>query len=1103
MSDNNENSGKNLLKIVLVLIVIIVLIGSSFYVLTDGIISIIKKTAESATGDAVESVKEGIQWLGLAKVSNGLPTFVIDKTQVESLKSNLENNAVNTDATGLTEIRLRKILLAYAVSSSLSDTVCVVETSEEDIIEDFKEKNEEYKEDDSVKLNTVLNKYGNVKSSEKWNVTTPNYTLYYTNDTSTKFFYFKDTNKIFGDNENTWFLGAMGATTISTSDGANLNYVTSTGFDLIKENFDAVGFGEKLKSDAYKQMLSSYTREGDVIKLYTVDVSEKAYYFSFENKNIEKIEKIEEPTQSGEGTNIKYDIDADSVYNVGIQEINLDGSIDLSKYAIPIELMVDLLNITGSGEFVETFIDYALKQIDTSVTAYTLKTEQVAYNQKKYNISSDFVIEMYDIIDWGIGETIELDDGEDNFKAYYDIIYNRKYNGVNLPNNKVTSIADYELIDYNEIEYDTNKKYSVEALHKYLKTAYDPSYGFDLGDIEVTEVITTTTNQNNWRLIVSKIGTWYGDFTYTIPNPEVIYSVPEKIENANEDEYNSYNHTKMTKLANESDIEQENRYIYNRLVNQVNNNAIDISKCEIQYSNDIYDNVMKVENGADNRPHFDNWVIRGLATIAKNDSGNKNIASIGGTGIDYIYCKYKKTNVKKYEEVYKNKTETINENNIVQTTSSDDLDKKLKNFLELLRNKTGKIPTAIGSEGGFTAKKDNPSIVVKYADIYEGVTPVGDLLLDNGALMLFELLESSENTQSLVVVFKYLAYLYTETDYGVTNLQDLPYVFNLNSRTALYGNSVEEKIWFALRNEGFSEIAVAGVMGNIYGESGFNPEAIESTGEGYGLCQWSYDRKKQLIEYANSKGVEWTDVDIQIDFLITEIKGTGPATGYASAQMNYSNEGYTKSNWENATTVKESTIAFCYVFERPGNPRLERRITMAQQYNETYKGKEVPSKGNYTGAVGEKLCQAAKTILDHTTKYSYTYNVSVPDYSEGVRALWNKRGVCCASYVAWILAESGVVSEDYINSLSFRSATALGEGLKKIFPTVTAKNMNQLQKGDIVVWPGHHVQMYAGNGYWYNGGAEGYTPPIRYSNYDALSWFSDWGYYYVLRPVQQ
>ncbi len=62
------------------------------------------------------------------------------------------------------------------------------------------------------------------------------------------------------------------------------------------------------------------------------------------------------------------------------------------------------------------------------------------------------------------------------------------------------------------------------------------------------------------------------------------------------------------------------------------------------------------------------------------------------------------------------------------------------------------------------------------------------------------------------------------------------------------GDSVQERVWNYLRAKGFSAAATAGIMGNIERESGFNPR-IEEYGNavGYGLCQWSYERRTNLI----------------------------------------------------------------------------------------------------------------------------------------------------------------------------------------------------------------------------------------------------------------
>lgn len=202
----------------------------------------------------------------------------------------------------------------------------------------------------------------------------------------------------------------------------------------------------------------------------------------------------------------------------------------------------------------------------------------------------------------------------------------------------------------------------------------------------------------------------------------------------------------------------------------------------------------------------------------------------------------------------------------------------------------------------------------------------------------FEALEQSKKANDLVDTVKYLFYKATDNDYGIAKFN-----FNLfspDSFTAvggIYGNTIEEKVWFALRAEGYSKEAVAGVMGNIYAESGFNPSVVEKgSGIGFGLCQWSFGRRTQLEAYAQSKGVEPSDVDTQIEFLLTEInRGVGPAQGYAKNQI-ITYKGYTRVMWENASTPEDAATAFCWTFERPGIPNMSRRTEKAREYYEMY-----------------------------------------------------------------------------------------------------------------------------------------------------------------------
>ncbi|MCI8965102.1 MAG: hypothetical protein HFJ43_01905 [Clostridia bacterium] len=155
------------------------------------------------------------------------------------------------------------------------------------------------------------------------------------------------------------------------------------------------------------------------------------------------------------------------------------------------------------------------------------------------------------------------------------------------------------------------------------------------------------------------------------------------------------------------------------------------------------------------------------------------------------------------------------------------------------------------------------------------------------------------------------------------------------SSANLAGDTAEEKVWLALIDAGYSEEAAAAAMGNIYGESGFDPAVIEkATGEGFGLCQWSYGRKTQLQNFARSRGVEPSDIDLQVEFLLGELQPGGGADGYATYQFSgYENE---RNIWMSSTDIEESTRAFCDGFERPGAPRYQVRIDAARRYYEKY-----------------------------------------------------------------------------------------------------------------------------------------------------------------------
>lgn len=347
--------------------------------------------------------------------------------------------------------------------------------------------------------------------------------------------------------------------------------------------------------------------------------------------------------------------------------------------------------------------------------------------------------------------------------------------------------------------------------------------------------------------------------------------------------------------------------------------------------------------------------------------------------------------------------------------------------------------------------------------------------LKSGAEWLFSLFQKDEKLQNLEQIMRYIMYKYTGKDYGVTEFDFS--IFNISeftSVTGIYGSSIEEKVWFALRDAGYSEYAVAGAMGNIYAESGFNPSVIEAgNGIGFGLCQWSYGRRTQLEAYAAAKGVEPGDVNTQIEFLLTEITpgANGPAFGYATYQMMYYN-GYNSSMWENASSPEDAAEAFCWSFERPGIPHMDTRTEKAREYYEMFKGRTKPT--------GATIVQVADEIHKYMEQNNYSYCVyGCNDLEEWIggcglsttfEASQANKHSCCATYVSWVLQITGHISDSEHKD----GATSLSNLLEE--KGFTRVSNNELEAGDIMVYyynshEPEHIAIYAGDRKVYNAGS--------------------------------
>lgn len=143
---------------------------------------------------------------------------------------------------------------------------------------------------------------------------------------------------------------------------------------------------------------------------------------------------------------------------------------------------------------------------------------------------------------------------------------------------------------------------------------------------------------------------------------------------------------------------------------------------------------------------------------------------------------------------------------------------------------------------------------------------------------LFEILENSPRTKEMLDLTKYLLYKATDIDYGVTefdfeifdpkNFKDLNNIYEGSSNL----DGVAGQIYDFLLSKGIPPVGAAAILGNINGESGLNPSAINPSSGASGLCQWMGGRFEKLQDLATSKGVSWTDVDVQLEHLGNEFE---------------------------------------------------------------------------------------------------------------------------------------------------------------------------------------------------------------------------------------
>ena len=279
---------------------------------------------------------------------------------------------------------------------------------------------------------------------------------------------------------------------------------------------------------------------------------------------------------------------------------------------------------------------------------------------------------------------------------------------------------------------------------------------------------------------------------------------------------------------------------------------------------------------------------------------------------------------------------------------------------------------------------------------------------------------------------------------GVEIAQDV----NIGGITA---SANELEIWNFLMDLTGNAYGAAGLMGNLYAESGLSPTNLQDSYEaslgyddlsytnavdngtyqnfvddqaGYGLAQWTYSTRKQaLLNLAKGRGTSIGSLDTQLEYLARELNG-----------------GSILADLRNASSVREASDIVMIRFENPAD-QSERAKALRTSYCEYYYNKMtlgIAAEGNLTQKQMDVI-----TIAMNSASYGIPAN---PGY--------------CQQWAAYVYAKAGLPIDS--SCCAYHSGVKYGvsDDWNAIPPGAAVYGYSGSQYG--------HVGIYVGNGLVYH-----------------------------------
>lgn len=681
---------------------------------------------------------------------------------------------------------------------------------------------------------------------------------------------------------------------------------------------------------------------------------------------------------------------------------------EIQKCMVPLELLVDFLQISASPDFLEAFEKLVINQ-DITLQVFSLSTVETTETQRTYPI--DITVDARKTM---------------TFQA------RRSSSGQAGGNGVVDTVTEYEdlIYDLNPFNLQANQSTETEAVTFDIKLVSADSWYFK-ADRTVTKNTITTYEYYNENGEATTFTPGDSDALADAPG----YEIPG---------FTISGFTSMEELAAE-------------LRERTGSDWFDLS-VQINEINS------KLEDRSDVQDIIDYY------------TDNNGYAADSGSGFrDYQLIEYN-PEITNITATAQNGTEKK-----VKTTSRDMLstgtmeyEDNTDLFLGLWKNASGHY-----EEG---ALFDPDGEIVQYKDVYEDrveTAPVGNLF-ENADLMLFELLDYSENTQSITPVMKYILYRYTGNDYGITSFEQL------------------------LRLLGLTTVSTSDFNVNTNSTAG-EPLKIVDTDDGISAEQHLIDGINNVSLYRSAAQNYLPYVDTLID--LQERYGVNAAwivaQGCLETGGGTQGSGVTNNNWYG---LGYDGVSSYYSYDTPEECFEDMARTVAQTGPYFRDGRETITEISYmwvrgveynpetddpdwwyvsagketvrdilTGAgidissiMGGEILEVCAEVTDHYNAIGAQYSVSTSGSNAliwgNIEACWDHPYICCATYVSMVLYQSGLLTADQINAFNYHYTGAGGVPDMLEAAGWYRVSASEAQPGDVLNRDGYHVMIYAGNG---------------------------------------